>query len=36
MSSLSKDLLRKYVEEQNFKSTDDILAALKDMFCRNL
>ena len=32
MTDLSKDLLRKYVKEQDFKSTDDILAALKDMF----
>ena len=32
MSNLSKDLLREYIKEQNFKSADDILAGLKDMF----
>lgn len=32
MSNLSKDLLREYIKEQDFKSADDILAGLKDMF----
>jgi len=29
---MSKDLLREYIKEQNFSNTNDILAALKDMF----
>ncbi len=32
MSTLSKDLLREYIKEQNFSSTDDILRGLKEMF----
>ena len=32
MSNLSKDLLREYIKEQDFKSADDILSGLKDMF----
>lgn len=32
MSNLSKELLREYIKEQDFKSTDDILVGLKDMF----
>jgi len=32
MSNISKELLRNYVKEQNFKSPDDVLAAIKDMF----
>lgn len=32
MSNLSKDLLREYIKEQNFKSADDISKGLKDMF----
>ncbi|MEG3040665.1 MAG: IS256 family transposase [Clostridium sp.] len=29
---MSKELLREYIKEQNFSNTNDILAALKDMF----
>ncbi len=32
MSNDSKELLRNYVREQNFKNPDDVLAAIKDMF----
>lgn len=32
MSNVSKELLRNYVKEQNFKSPDEVLAAIKDMF----
>jgi len=32
MSNLSKELLRKYVTEQNFSNADEVLAALKDLF----
>lgn len=32
MSNISKELLRDFVKEQNFKSPDDVLAAIKDMF----
>ncbi|WP_234120032.1 IS256 family transposase [Clostridium hydrogenum] len=32
MSNISKEILRNYINEQNFKSPDDILAAMKDMF----
>jgi len=32
MSNISKETLRNYVKEQNFKSPDDVLAAIKDMF----
>lgn len=32
MSTLSKDLLREYIKEQNFSSTDDIIKGLKEMF----
>lgn len=32
MSNMSKELLREYIKEQNFNNTNDILAALKDMF----
>jgi len=32
MSNISKEVLRNYVKEQNFKSPDDVLAAIKDMF----
>ncbi len=32
MSDVSKELLRKYVTEQNFSSADEVLAALKDLF----
>ncbi|WP_346930675.1 IS256 family transposase [Clostridium sp.] len=32
MSNMSKELLREYIKEQNFSNTNDILAALKDMF----
>jgi len=32
MSNLSKEVLRDYVKEQNFKSADDVLAAMKEMF----
>jgi len=32
MSKISKELLREYVREQDFKSPDDILAAMKEMF----
>ena len=33
MSNLSKDLLREYIKEQDFKSADDILAGLKEKIC---
>lgn len=32
MSNVSKELLRDYVREQNFKSPDEVLAAIKAMF----
>jgi len=32
MPDLSKELLRKYVTEQNFSNADEVLAALKDLF----
>ena len=32
MSSMSKELLRKYVAEQNFSNADEVLVALKDLF----
>lgn len=32
MSDMSKELLRKYVTEQNFSNADEVLAALKDLF----
>ena len=32
MSNMSKELLRKYIKEQNFTSPNEILNALKDMF----
>jgi putative transposase len=32
MSNVSKELLRNFVKEQNFKSPDDVLSAIKDMF----
>ncbi len=32
MSDVSKELLRKYVTEQNFSNADEVLAALKDLF----
>jgi putative transposase len=32
MSNISKEVLRDYVKEQNFKSPDDVLTAIKDMF----
>lgn len=32
MSSLSKDVLRDYIKEQNFKNPDEILSAMKEMF----
>jgi transposase-like protein len=32
MSNLSKELLREYIKEQNFTSSNDILTALKEMF----
>ncbi|MEG2743109.1 MAG: IS256 family transposase [Clostridium sp.] len=32
MTNMSKELLREYIKEQNFSNTNDILAALKDMF----
>ena len=32
MSNLSKDLLREYIKEQKFTSSDDILKALKQLF----
>jgi len=32
MSDMSKELLRKYVSEQNFSNADEVLAALKDLF----
>lgn len=32
MANISKEVLRNYVKEQNFKSADDIFAAMKEMF----
>lgn len=32
MSKVSKELLRNYIKEQNFKSSNDVLAAMKEMF----
>ena len=32
MSNLSKDLLREYIKEQKFTSSDDILKSLKQLF----
>lgn len=32
MSNISKELLRSFVKEQKFKSPDDVLSAIKDMF----
>lgn len=32
MSKVSKEILREYVKEQNFKNPDEVLAAMKDMF----
>lgn len=32
MSKVSKEVLREFIKEQNFKSPDDVLAAIKDMF----
>lgn len=32
MSNLSKEVLRNYIQEQNFKSADDVLIAMKEMF----
>jgi putative transposase len=32
MSELSKEVLRNYIKEQNFKSADDVLVAMKEMF----
>lgn len=32
MSKISKELLRDYVNEQSFKTPDDVLIAMKDMF----
>ena len=32
MSNLSKEVLRDYIKEQNFKNPDEVLSAMKDMF----
>lgn len=32
MGNVSKELLREYIKEQNFSSSDDILVGLKEMF----
>lgn len=32
MSKVSKELLRNYIKEQNFKTSNDVLAAMKEMF----
>lgn len=32
MSNLSKEVLRNYIKEQNFKSPDEVLSAMKEMF----
>lgn len=32
MSSISKEILRDYIKEQNFTSPDEVLAAMKEMF----
>lgn len=32
MSNLSKEVLRNYIKEQNFRSADEVLSAMKEMF----
>ena len=32
MPNLSKEVLRNYVKEQNFKNADEVLDAMKEMF----
>lgn len=32
MLNISKEILRNYVNEQSFKSDDDVLAAMKEIF----
>ncbi|MDD4835076.1 MAG: hypothetical protein PHC44_10195 [Lutispora sp.] len=32
MSNISKEVLRSYIKEQNFKNPTDVLADMKDMF----
>ncbi len=32
MTKVSKELLKNYVKEQNFKSSNDVLTAMKEMF----
>lgn len=32
MSNISKEILRNYVAEQNFKNPNDVLAAMKELF----
>ena len=32
MSNISKELLRNYINEQNFKNSNDVLVAMKEMF----
>ncbi len=32
MTKVSKELLKSYVREQNFKSSNDVLTAMKEMF----
>lgn len=32
MSKVSKELLRSYIKEQNFKSSNDVLSEMKEMF----
>ena len=36
MSKVSKELLRNYIKEQNFKSSNDVLVAMKEMFAEVL
>lgn len=32
MSKVSKELLRSYIKEQNFKSSNDVLETIKEIF----
>ncbi len=32
MTKVSKELLRNYLKEQNFKSSNDVLTTMKEMF----
>ena len=36
MPKVSKELLKNYIKEQNFKPSNDVLAAMKEMFAEVL